>query len=56
MVSMTIRIKDEDKQRLDAIKQQAQRLHRVELSMQQVLLMVLLCGMDHLEQAASNDD
>jgi len=40
---------DAHRQRLERIKQRTQEAHRVELSQQQVLLMVFLCGLDHLE-------
>lgn len=50
MKNLTLRADDVLLARLDAMREQVERDHRFKLSMHQVLMMLILCGLDHLEQ------
>lgn len=49
MKNLTLRASDDLLARLDAMREQVERDHRFKLSMHQLLMMLVLCGLDHLE-------
>ena len=55
MKNLTLRADDALLARLDALREQVERDHRFRASTQQLLMMLVLCGLDHLEHPAAND-
>ena len=55
MKNLTLRADDALLARLDALCEQVERDHRFKASTQQLLMMLVLCGLDHLEHPAAND-
>jgi len=56
MKNLTLRADEVLLARLDALRDQVERDHRFKASTQQLLLMLVLCGLDHLEQPAASDE
>ena len=56
MRNLTLRADEALLARLDAMRDQVARAHRFRASTQQLLLMLVLCGLDHLEQPAASDE
>lgn len=56
MRNLTLRADEALLARLDALRAQVERDHRFKASTQQLLLMLVLCGLDHLEQPAASDE
>ena len=56
MKNLTLRADETLLARLDALRDQVERDHRFRASIQQLLLMLVLCGLDHLEQPAASDE
>ncbi len=42
--------------RLEGLRVQVERQHHFQATMQQLLMMLVLCGLDHLEQPAASDE
>jgi hypothetical protein len=55
MKNLTLRADETLLARLDALRAQVERQHRFKASTQQLLMMLVLCGLDHLEQPAADD-
>lgn len=55
MKNLTLRASEDLLERLDAMREKVERDHRFKLSMHQVLMMLILCGLDHLEQPVVDD-
>ena len=56
MRNLTLRADEALLARLDAMRDQVERDHRFRASTQQLLLMLVLSGLEHLEQPAASDE
>jgi hypothetical protein len=56
MRNLTLRADEVLLARLDALRVQVERQHHFQATMQQLLMMLVLCGLDHLERPAASDE
>jgi hypothetical protein len=56
MRNLTLRADETLLARLEGLRVQVERQHHFQATMQQLLMMLVLCGLDHLEQPAASDE
>lgn len=56
MRNLTLRADEVLLARLEGLRVQVERQHHFQATMQQLLMMLVLCGLDHLEQPAADDE
>ncbi len=55
MRNLTLRADETLLARLEGLRVQVERQHHFQATMQQLLMMLVLCGLDQLEQPAADD-
>jgi hypothetical protein len=56
MRNLTLRADEVLLARLEGLRVQVERQHHFQATMQQLLMMLVLCGLDQLEQPAASDE
>jgi len=56
MRNLTLRADETLLARLEGLRVQVERQHHFQATMQQLLMMLVLCGLDQLEQPAADDE
>jgi hypothetical protein len=56
MRNLTLRADETLLARLEGLRVQVERQHHFQATMQQLLMMLVLCGLDQLEQPAASDE